>query len=142
MRVQWGDEVFTQEVADWLQAQFPALAWGRYRPDAALFILGSDDEPAGAIVMTGRNRFDAQLSIYAPGVRWTRADLAGLFRKCFDEMRLTRLTVKVSVMNAQSCRFVERLGFVREGTARLGYGGWDDLALYGMLRSDCRWLKD
>lgn len=143
MNVAWGDAAFDQSVADWLLENFPELKkYGRFKPNKSLALLGKNGEMSGGIIMTHYSGFDAELSIFAPGVRWTRGALADLFSCVFDTMELKRITVRVSIKNKQSRRFVERLGFKCEGVIRKGYDGKHNLAIYGMLREDCRWIKD
>jgi hypothetical protein len=61
-----------------------------------------------------------------------------LIRWVFDKYPLHRITVGVPRMYHATHRLVERLGFRREGTKReavMIHGKWDDIKLYGLLRS-------
>lgn len=57
----------------------------------------------------------------------------------FDRYGLRRLEASLDPANLPSARLLERLGFLYEGTKRLGYGTHDnpsDDPFYGLLRSD------
>ncbi|KRG86297.1 MULTISPECIES: GNAT family N-acetyltransferase [Stenotrophomonas] len=62
-----------------------------------------------------------------------------ILRHLFDGMGLRRIEADIDPRNLASCRLVERLGFVREGTLRERWqvnGECADSALYGLLRRD------
>ena len=57
----------------------------------------------------------------------------------FDELGLERIEADIDPRNEASCRFVEKLGFVREGLLRRRWRVADevcDTALYGLLREE------
>ena len=57
----------------------------------------------------------------------------------FDELGLERIEADIDPRNDASCRFVEKLGFVREGLLRRRWRVADevcDTALYGLLREE------
>jgi len=57
----------------------------------------------------------------------------------FDELGMERIEADIDPRNVRSCRLVERLGFVREGTLRERWrvnGEVCDTALYGLLRRE------
>lgn len=66
--------------------------------------------------------------------------LGGLIDHAFGELGLHRVSCLVAEGNDRSHRFVQRLGFVREGLVREGArgdgGGYRDLVLYGLLEGD------
>ena len=62
-----------------------------------------------------------------------------ILRHLFDGMGLRRIEADIDPRNLASCRLVEKLGFVREGTLRERWqvnGECADSALYGLLRRD------
>lgn len=67
------------------------------------------------------------------------------FRACFDwafnYLKCRRVSGLVRTDNPASQSFVERLGFKREGLVREGEEDGTDLIFYGMLKSECRWIK-
>ncbi|HEU4664969.1 MAG TPA: GNAT family protein [Dokdonella sp.] len=59
----------------------------------------------------------------------------------FEGIGLERIEADIDPDNVASCRLVERVGFVREGTLRERWrvgGGVQDTALYGLLRREWR----
>lgn len=71
----------------------------------------------------------------------TPAYLAACFRYPFVQMRCRRVTGLVRADNAVAQRFDEHLGFRREGLLREGCTDGVDMIIYGMLASECRFLK-
>ena len=60
----------------------------------------------------------------------------------FDEIGLNRIHACHLARNPSSGRIMEKIGMLREGTARqdtMKWGKYEDLVTYGMLRED--WLK-
>lgn len=60
-------------------------------------------------------------------------------RFAFDRLGLERIEADIDPRNEASCRFVEKLGFLREGLLRRRWRVADevcDTALYGLLRED------
>lgn len=143
MRVAWGRPDFDQAIADYIVAQFPELArLGTLKPFRAAGFVDNAGRLVGGVVMTDFRFFDAQLSIYAVKPRFVGAHgMRELFRFCFDELGLARLTCLVGTSNRASRRFVEKAGWKHEGTLRKGLDGVQDAALYGMTREDCFWLE-
>ena len=60
----------------------------------------------------------------------------------FDQLKCQRVTAIVNRKNKRSRLFIEKgIGFKLEGCIRKGFGK-DDAMIYGLLRHECRWLKD
>lgn len=53
-----------------------------------------------------------------------------------------RMTVIAARRNKKSRRFIERLGFTFEGCLRKGMSDGQNAIIYGMLKEECRWIKD
>ena len=57
----------------------------------------------------------------------------------FRELRLHRVQIRCAVGNERSCAIIERLGFIREGTARGAeflYGRYVDLIVFGLTAEE------
>jgi RimJ/RimL family protein N-acetyltransferase len=77
-----------------------------------------------------------------PGKRWmTRDYLYACFAYPFLSARCHRVTGLVREDNLAAQKFDEHLGFKREGLIRMGCEDGTNMILYGMLRSECRWLE-
>lgn len=73
--------------------------------------------------------------------RWcNRGVLRAIFSIPFQQYGCTRITAVVENKNQPARAFLCRLGFHEEGLMRQGFRGGGDAVIYGMLRSECRWL--
>lgn len=92
------------------------------------------------------NNYDPNIGIMmsVAGVgNWLhRSALAVFFGYPFQELGLRRVTTLVAKRNKRARKLNEGLGFVREGCFRQGAPNGDNLFVYGMLKSECRWLVD
>lgn len=72
--------------------------------------------------------------------RWmTKWYLWAIFDYPFNQANVNRITVCVGEGNAESRRFVTKLGFVLEATLK-GAHPTGDLLVYRMFKSECRFL--
>lgn len=67
--------------------------------------------------------------------------LKHVFSYPFLQLGAWRVTAPVSVNNHAACRTAESLGFKLEGRMREADRAGDDVAIYGMLRRECRWIR-
>lgn len=70
----------------------------------------------------------------------TRMFLRALFFYPFLQLGCARMTLLIDEDNAKSIRLVEHVGFILEGRMREAMPRGDVL-IYGLLRTECRWLK-
>ena len=83
-----------------------------------------------------------ELSFATSSPHWaTRQAIAHLLAYPFLQLGCTRITALVDVTNARSQKLAEGVGFIREGLVRQASPTGSDLILYGMLKSECRWLE-
>jgi RimJ/RimL family protein N-acetyltransferase len=105
-------------------------------------VLRVDDEIIAALLYVEYNGSNVFCHIAGkPGRRWlNREFLFWAFSYPFDQLGCTRITGWVEEDNTDSRRFLENIGFVIE--ARLKGAGvhGQDVLLYRMLRSECRFL--
>jgi RimJ/RimL family protein N-acetyltransferase len=72
---------------------------------------------------------------------WCSRDfLRAIFYYPFRQLTCVRMTAPMSANNAAARRFVEKLGFVLEGTLRKAWPDGSDEVVYGLLKEDCKWL--
>lgn len=73
---------------------------------------------------------------------WCHKDILWhVFNYPFGQLALGRVTVPVLDDNEASKRMIKALGFVYEGTLRRAGPDGQHILLYGMLKSECHWLK-
>jgi len=77
----------------------------------------------------------------APGARLTKRFIFTAFQAPFDIWGKTRLCVRISAGNIRSRRFAEHLGFRYEGTERGAGIDGENLLIYGMLKQECRFIR-
>lgn len=63
-----------------------------------------------------------------------------VFEYAFEQVGVVRVTAITAKGNKKARDFLQSLGFQLEGNARLGYDGRRDALIYGLLRSECRFL--
>lgn len=95
---------------------------------------------AGFVVegLTGTNAF---VHIAGEGRRWlNKSFLFACFDYVFNQIGLKRITGMVPVANKDALRFDKHLGFIEEFVIKDGNPS-GDVAVLGMRREDCRWLR-
>jgi len=65
-----------------------------------------------------------------------------VFGYAFQLAKLRRLSALIEISNQESINLVERLGFVREGLLRHAADNGNDLYVYGMLKEECKWVRN
>lgn len=110
---------------------------------ASCLILEKDgDITAVAVYNHWYPKNSVEISIASVGRNWlTRPFLATVFRNPFINWEMRRVGSSIAADNAKSIRFCNHLGFTHEGTIREGAGPGKDLLLFGMLKSECRYLE-
>lgn len=135
----WGID---DRVRDFVSARFPhvAAAGGFQDGYAAGFVEGG--VLVGGVVLTHVTTFDGHVSIVLDSPRvLTPGALDALFSVPFRRLGLKRLTILTDPRNKRVRRLAEGLGWTLEGKMRCGLDGERDALVYGMLASECRWIK-
>ena len=84
-----------------------------------------------------------EASCAADSRRWaTRPVLDAIFRYPFETVEVERIQLSIGRKNKHTRRFCEKLGFTYEGMGRKAGPGGQDLAVYSMLRHECRWIGE
>lgn len=115
-----------------------------YGQDYTALGLEKDGELVAGVLFTNYTRAAILMHVASDGSRhWmTPAFLAASFRYPFIQLGCRRVTGLVRLDNEVAMHFDEHLGFKREGVLREGATDGCDLVLYGMLKSECRFLKE
>ena len=114
----------------------------RYRDYTAIGLECDGELVAGVVyeLHTGPN---VLTHIASDGSRaWiTPAYLGAIFRYPFVQLGCTRITGLVRGDNIDCHRFSTHLGFRKEGVMRCAESDGTDLIIFGMLKSECRFLE-
>ena len=115
----------------------------RFGEDCVALGLEEDGELIAGVVFNWYTGASISMHVAAePGRRWLNRDfLYRCFAYPFLQLNCNRVTGLVKVDNLDAQRFDEHLGFVKEGVIRQGADDKTNLILYGMLKSECRWLE-
>lgn len=127
-----------KRVADWVADHAPHSERG-FRDYVAIGVEEDGYLIAGVVYNEYRGH-SMHVSMASVTPRWaSRGRLKALFAYPFEQVRVARLTAYTGRSMTSVRRFLERLGFVLEGTIRKGFAD-DDCVVYGMLRDECRWI--
>ena len=100
-----------------------------------------DDQIICATIYHDLRDGQIEASIAASSRRWaSRSVLHTLFAYPFKQVGAHRLLVQCSEANDKAMKMNKQLGFVQEGRLRQLYPPQDAI-LWGMLKSECKWLK-
>jgi RimJ/RimL family protein N-acetyltransferase len=129
----------TKELGAWASQRIQySEYWGDFRA------IGLVDEKEILAVVIYNDFYETGCAIHIaaiPGRKWlTKEFLFAAFDYPFNQLKLKRLTGYVASRNLEAQRLDEHLGFKREGYLRDMLPD-DNVILYGMLRSECRWLR-
>lgn len=128
-----------ESILKWTSAQ--CFAFKDFGPDYRALGVLVDGELSAAVFYDDFRRGDCNMAVYIGDRRSvSRSSLRRAFQYPFMEAGQRRVTALVSSHNAASRSLIERLGFKREGVRRFVYENGADEIIYGMLRSECRWL--
>jgi hypothetical protein len=97
----------------------------------------------GGVVYYGYRGFDIQVAIAFDGRGWALpGTLRALCAYPFHELGCERITAVTSKKNKTARAMLARAGFRFEGVIRRGLDGVRDGFVYGLLKHECKWLKD
>lgn len=107
-------------------------------PFTSFGVIGANGHLTGAMIFNGLNEGNVEVSLFAP-----RAITRGVLRVAasyiFGTLGCNRVTARTRASNLRACRFIEKVGFQREGVLRAYYQDGEDAILYGLTKSDNRW---
>lgn len=128
-------------MAAWVAQQIPHMPTG-FKDMSAIGVMDERGELVGGVVYHEFRGNDIQMSCAATSRRWLTAKfLRAIFAYPFVQLGCDRATSCVPARNAHTRRFCEGFGFKQEGVMRRGFGG-DDCVMYGLLKEECKFLKD
>jgi RimJ/RimL family protein N-acetyltransferase len=103
----------------------------------------ADGRLIGGAVFTGYTGHDITITVGGTSHRWiNRTVFAHLAELVFRRWGCLRLTAVCARPAKRARKFAEKAGFKEEGVTRKGFDGKYDAVRYGMLKRECRWLKE
>lgn len=126
------------------------IAWAestsenKYRDDAKAIGLRDETGYRGVVIFDSFTTTGCWVHVVSDGSRrWmTREFILRAFAYPFIQCKFPRINAFVSVRNQPSLDFCDGFGWTREGILRQAGGNGEDLVIFGMLRSECRWLPE
>lgn len=133
---------YDEVVANWVKAQIPHAVNG-FGPCVAVGMAIDDMLIAGVVYHEYRPAYKSvQMSIAAVSPKWaTKGNLRAIFAYPFLDLKVNRATAITPKRNRRARHLIEGTGFKLEGCARRGFLS-DDAVIYGMLRDECRWIRN
>lgn len=129
-------------VAGWVCERVKDLQLSRFGY-TAIGLMDDGGAIVAGVVYDMFRGYDVQMHVAAVSdKRWlNKTFLTEAFRYPFEQLGVKRVTGLVAASNREAQRFDEHLGFKLEGIVRQGMPDGDDLMIYGLLKSECRWLR-
>jgi hypothetical protein len=110
---------------------------------SAMMVVDDNNDLAAAVVFSNFRKTDIEVSCASDNpLAWRPHVCRAVFKYVFDQLGCVRCTSITTKGNKRARSFLESLGFQLEGNARLGYDGKRDALIYGLLRSECRFIAD
>lgn len=109
----------------------------------AFMVVNDNRDFVAGVVISNFRKTDVEISCASETpLAWRPQVCRAIFKYVFDELGCVRCTSITVKGNKKARGFLESLGFQLEGNIRLGYDGRRDALIYGLLRSECRFLED
>lgn len=105
--------------------------------------LESDDRLIAGVVFDNRCEANIMMHVASDGSRYwmTPAYMAACFRYAFIQEKVNLIVGLVRADNVEAQRFDEHLGFKKRGQLPQACTDGTDLIVYGMLKSECRYIE-
>jgi RimJ/RimL family protein N-acetyltransferase len=116
----------------------------QFRTDARAIGHSRNGAIVGVAVFDTFSDTDCLLHVVSDGSRrWlTRQFILKTLLFPFGQLGLRRITSLVSVLNEDSVRFCNDFGWKLEGVLRKAGPRGENMFLFGLLRTECRWIAD
>jgi RimJ/RimL family protein N-acetyltransferase len=122
-------------------------AWASHRlntqfrePCLALGVLNNGGHLVGAAIFNDFEERNVEVSLVGPGVFY-RGVAKELFHYAFDELGCWRISLTIHEKNKAHLKLADKFGWKVEGRKR-NYYGHDHAIIMGMLRHECKLLRD
>lgn len=126
---------FDKEVTQWVAERIPHVR--EFPQSVAIGVLAGDDLVAGVVFHDYHPEYAyIEVSMAATTAKWaSRSVIGAILSYPFLQLQCQRITAVTPRKSEQPRRFLEGIGFKREGVLRLGFGD-DNAVIYGLLRSE------
>lgn len=109
----------------------------------ALTVVNDSGEFCAVVIVANYRQVDCEITcVSETPAAWRPHVCRAVFTYVFDTLGCARCTCITTKANRKARSFLTSLGFQLEGRLRKGIDGVKDALLYGMLRSECRFLAD
>jgi RimJ/RimL family protein N-acetyltransferase len=129
-------------VGEFVRARIPhmrGLSWGEHTTLGVV----RNGKLCGGVVYYGYRGFDIQIAAAFDRGNWALpGTLRALCAYPFIDLGCQRVTAVTAKKNKIARRALVKAGFQFEGVIRRGLDGVADGFVYGLLKSECKWLKD
>lgn len=128
---------------DRMMATYPVADF-TFRSDARAIGHVRNDELVGVVVFDTFSENDCILHVVSDGSRrWmSRQFILETLAYPFGQLGFRRITALVSVLNEDSIRFCNHFGWKLEGMLRHAGPQGENMFLFGLLKSECKWIAD
>lgn len=134
-------------VAEWVAARMEAARGAAEFGKFTAIGIGHNGHPLAGFVFSEYrpepHGADIRVTVAAePGTHWARpAILRYLFDYVFNQLGCARATFVIREGNEHAERVSKKLGFRKEGVIRRGWDGKTNALIYGLLKTECRYLN-
>lgn len=129
-------------VVDMVKARIPHMRGQSFGEHTTLGVVRRG-RLLGGVVYYGYRGFDIQIAIAFDDKGWALpGTLRALCAYPFHELGCERITAVTSKKNKTARAALAKAGFRFEGVIRRGFDGVRDGFIYGLLKHECKWLKD
>jgi hypothetical protein len=131
--------IFGQDeaVAEWASSR---LGTTLVRPYVAIGV-GDASGLHAAMVFNDYTGANIEITVTSDPAGWTRAAVRAAFAYPFRQVGCRRLTLRTRADHTVVLDIAARLGFQREGVLREFYDDGCNAVVFGLLRSECRWIE-
>lgn len=129
-------------VAEWVRQKIPHMRNLEWESSYSAIGVIRRGEFVGGVVFHNYRGHDIQISAAFEKGWATPATIRGLAAYPFEQLNVVRVTAITGKKNKKARRALETLGFVLEGVAKRGLDGREDAMILGLLREQCKWVKN
>ena len=128
-------------VGEMVRSRIPYMRESSWGPFTTLGVV-KDGVLVGGVVYHDYRGFNCQISAAFDKPWACRSTLRALGDYPFNQLGCIRLTMVIGRKNKKAKKIANALGFTLEGVLKRGLDGSEDAFIWGLLKDDCRWIKE